>query len=83
MSGCHCDSPQEFRITGEVWNENMRHCVGPGEKTVRVRCGCCGGKVGLIGSDVLTELFQIEPSDIKNGRCLSREEYRHIQVDLV
>jgi hypothetical protein len=44
------------------------YSVGPGPKAVRIRCGSCGEKIGRIGSAVLTELFQIEPSDIKQGR---------------
>jgi hypothetical protein len=35
-----------------------------------------------VNSDVLTELFQIDPSDIQNGRCLDADERAHIEVDL-
>jgi hypothetical protein len=82
MSGCYCDSPKQLRITGEVY-QNSPQSVGPGSKAVRVRCGKCGGKMGRIGSAVLTELFQINPSDITQGRCLNPDEQTNIQVDLI
>jgi hypothetical protein len=82
MSGCYCDSPKQLRITGEVY-QNSQQSVGPGPKAVRVRCGSCGGKMGRIGSAVLTELFRIESSDIKQGRCLDPDEQTQIQVDLI
>lgn len=82
MSGCHCDSAQEFRIPGEV-DKNTNYSVGPGVKEARVRCGSCGGKIGWIGSAVLTKLFHVELSDITQGRCLDPDEQTHIQVDLI
>jgi hypothetical protein len=62
MSGCHCSSATDLRVTGEVWDRSSPDAVGAGSKTVRVRCAQCGGKVGRIGSDVLTQLFDI-PAD--------------------
>lgn len=83
MSGCACSSPRDFRVTGEVWPEGRAGQVGPGSKAVRVRCGECGGKVGRVGSDLLTDLFGIPEDDIKNGRCLNEAEQRTITVDLI
>jgi hypothetical protein len=82
MSGCHCDSPKQFRITGEV-DPKSGYSLGPGQKEARVRCRNCGGKIGWIGSAILTELFQIDPSDIQTGRCLEPDERIHIEVDLI
>lgn len=84
MSRCHCRSPRDFRITGEVRRQRPgSDAVGPGVKAVRVRCAECGGKVGRVGSDVLTELLHVPHSDIKNGRCLSEGEQRTVTVDLL
>jgi hypothetical protein len=84
MSRCNCSTPREFRITGEV-SEHPRpsDMVGSGSKAVRVRCSHCGGKIGRIGSDVLTELLQIPESEIKPARCLAEQEQRTLTVDLI
>jgi len=84
MSRCTCSSPREFRVTGEVWRyPDVERAVGSGSKAVRVRCGECGGKVGRIGSDVLTDLFGVPETDIESGRCLSETEQRTVTVDLI
>jgi hypothetical protein len=85
MSGCRCDTPQRFRITGEVWEYNTpdNRIIGPGEKAVRVRCACCGGKLGRIGSRFLTQCLKIPLEDIQNGRCLDESERRTVEVDLI
>lgn len=84
MSGCSCSTPKEFRITGEVWKQRPHsRAIGTGKKAVRVRCATCGGKIGRIGSDVLTELFKIPDSEIEPGRCLSEAEQRTVTVDLI
>jgi hypothetical protein len=82
MSSCQCDSPKQLRITGEV-DPKSRYSLGPGEKEARVRCRSCGGKIGWVGSAVLTELFQVEFSDIQTGRCLEPDERTHIEVDFI
>jgi hypothetical protein len=84
MSGCSCSDPRELRVSGEVWaNGSHIDTIGGGEKAVRVRCAHCGGKVGRIGSDVLTRLFGIPESEIVNGRCLDVDEQRSLEVDLI
>jgi hypothetical protein len=83
MSGCFCSDTTELRVTGEVSQHAHPDAVGTGEKSVRVRCASCGGKVGRIGSDLLTELFGIPADEIVNGRCLSKSEQRTLTVDLI
>jgi hypothetical protein len=84
MSRCSCTEPKELRITGEVAETYPNsNAIGPGAKTARVRCGECGGKVGRIGSDVLTRLFKIPYDEIEAGRCLCESERRTITVDLI
>jgi hypothetical protein len=65
-----------------VWDRSSPDAVGAGSKTVRVRVRCaqCGGKVG---SDVLTELFDIPADEIVNGRCLRKSEQRTLTVALI
>lgn len=83
MSGCSCSDLTELRVTGEVYDHAYPEAVGTGEKSIRVRCGNCGGKVGKVGSDVLTDLFGIDDDDIKAGRCLEADERPTLTVDLV
>jgi len=84
VSRCSCTAPRELRVTGEVWsNDPALATSGDGEKAVRVRCASCNGKVGRIGSNLLTELFGIPENDIVNGRCLSEDERRSLEVDLL
>jgi hypothetical protein len=85
MSRCSCTGSRHFRVTGEV-NEAPAdgdpHTVGTGSKSVRVRCGECGGKVKHIGSDLLNVLG-IDDEEIYGGRCLAPNERVHLEVDLV
>lgn len=84
MSRCSCSNPRDFRITGEVSKQRAGgDAVGTGHKAARVRCATCGGKIGRIGSDVLTELFKIPDSEIEPARCLSEAEQRTVTVDLI
>lgn len=84
MSRCTCSNPRDFRVTGEVWEHRSDSgIIGTGKKAVRVRCATCGGKIGRVGSDVLTELFSLPDSEIEPGRCLSEAEQRTVTVDLI
>lgn len=83
MSGCSCSESRELRVTGEVWDHCRPEAVGTGNKSVRVRCAECGGKVGKVGSDVLTGLFGIDDDDIVAGRCLEVDDRPTLTVDLV
>lgn len=77
MSGCSCQKPRDYRITGEVWNE------GSDNVEVRIRCVDCGGKVTTIPGAWLADLPGLELDDIKNGRCLDPEDHREITIDLI
>lgn len=84
MSRCTCSDPRDFRITGEVSKQRGdSDAIGTGKKAVRVRCATCGGKIGRLGSDVLTELFNVPDSEIEPARCLSEAEQRTVTVDLI
>lgn len=77
MSGCKCDNPRRFRITGEVNNEATE------DAEVRIRCVDCGGKVTYIPGGWLADLPGLDVDDIRNGRCLPEEDHRHITIDLI
>ncbi len=81
MSGCECGTPN-LRVTGEVF-DTAHEAVGTGQKSVRVRCETCGGKVGRVGSDLLTDLFGIDGEHITTGRCLDPDERPTLTVDLI
>lgn len=84
MSRCGCRAPRELRVSGEVWSNGPGlDTIGGGEKAVRVRCANCGGKVGLVGSDLLTELFGYAEDEIVNGRCLDDDDRGTLEVDLL
>jgi len=83
MSSCCCTSPRRLRVSGEVWEDDFDERIGGGEKTVRVRCSGCGGKVGYVGSDLLTELFDYDIDDVVNGRILDEDERASLEVDLI
>jgi hypothetical protein len=76
MSSCSCDSPKEFRISGEVINEASPDCE------VRVRCKDCGGKVSYIPGAWIAELPGLELDDIRSGNVLREDEKLHITIDL-
>lgn len=86
MSSCSCSQPKQLRLSGEVYDSRAASgsdVIGAGEKVVRVRCSHCSGKAGFVGSDLLTELFGLPLSEIRNGRCLSESEQLTLRVDLI
>ena len=84
MSGCKCDDPRRFRVTGELIERSATadpRTVGTGTLQARVRCVECGGKVAYVGSDLLNMMGisddEIAPCSIDHG-----DEYE-LTVDLV
>lgn len=84
MSSCTCEQSADLRVTGEVWTSaRTDNVIGGGSKAVRVRCSDCGGKVTKIGSEVLTELFDISETDIAGGQPLDEDDRCTLEVDLI
>lgn len=86
MSGCKCDDPHRFRVTGEIIDrpatESDPTVVGTGAKQARVRCCECGGKVDYVGSDVLN-MLGIPDDEITPGAVLKKGDVYQLTVDLV
>lgn len=88
MSRCSCEDSTDYRVTGEVQEIDPgrprapSRAVGTGEKTVRIRCGDCGGKVAYVGSDLL-EVLGVPLDEIYNGRCLEEDQRVTLEVDLI
>jgi len=85
MSSCHCEDSRHYRVTGEVWDRGgwvQTAVIGDGSKEVRVRCAECGGKVTIVGSNLLNALG-IPDDEIVNGRCFDETEQVSVTVDLI
>ena len=88
MSCCEGRGSRYFRLTGEFYNKESI-TFGSGDFGIQLRCaesghGCFGGKVAIIGSDLLRILGIDIPEEMDDLICSFAENSPIvIEIDLI